>query len=241
MLNRDDQIFLEQYVTYFKLISESTGDLLGGILGLDHKILYKSEFSKRIGASDSEVMEHLKKPEVIALQTKAIEKRILIKYLLMGLMENGKSSFLILSYAPIINPSTNNVVALYSSSKVVETFNIWFILSKYYTKGVAVIDKFEYQIKLTAREKQVVFLFLLNLDSSTIAEIVSKIEGKRISKNAIDQVFTAQLIPKFAVFGRKALYDKLTDLGYYRFIPNNVLHKGFCIEITDYTIFDHND
>ena len=241
MLNKDDQIFLEQYVAYFKLISESTGDLFGGVLSLDYKILYKSAFSKRIGASDNEVMEHLKKPEIIALQTKAIEKRILVKYLLMGQLESGKSSFLILSYAPVINPSTNNVVALYSSSRVVETLNIWFILSKYYTKDIAVIDEFEYQIKLTAREKQVVFLFLLNLDSSTIAEIVSKIEGKRISKNAIDQVFTAQLIPKFAVFGRKALYDKLTDLGYYRFIPNNVLHKGFCIEITDYTIFDHND
>lgn len=241
MLNKDDQIFLEQYISYFKLISESTGDLLGGVLSLDYKILYKSAFSKHIGASDNEVMEHLKKPEIIALQAKAIEKRILVKYLLMGQLENGKSSFLILSYAPIINPNTNNIVALYCGNKVVETLNIWFILSKCYTKGIATMDEFEYQIKLTAREKQVVFLFLLNLDSNTIAEIISKIENKKISKNAIDQVFTAQLIPKFSVFGRKALYEKLTELGYYRFVPNNVLQKGFCIEITDYTILDQND
>lgn len=242
MLNKNDQIFLEQYIAYFKLISESTGDLLGGIINLNHEILYKSAFAEQIGASDREVTEHLKKPEIIALQTKAIEKRALVKYLLMGQLENGRSSFLILSYAPIINPNTNNVVALYSRSKVVETLNIWFILSKCYTKGIATMDEFEYQIKLTAREKQVVFLFLLNLDSNTIAEIISKIENKKISKNAIDQVFTTQLIPKFLVFGRKALYDKLTELGYYRFVPNNVLsNKGFCIEITDYTVFDQND
>lgn len=47
-----------------------------------------------------------------------------------------------------------------------------------------------------------------------------------------------QLIPKFSVYGRKALYEKLTDLGYHRFIPNNVLCNGFCIEITDDTVFD---
>jgi hypothetical protein len=238
MLKQKDQMFLEQYVAYFKLISESTGDLLGGVLSLECKILYKSAFSKRIGASDNEVIEHLRKPEIMALQAKAIENRVLVKYLLMGQLESGKPSFLILSYAPIINPSTNNIVALYGSSKEVETFNIWFILSKYYTKGIAVVDEFEYQIKLTAREKQVVFLFLLNLDSSTIAEIVSKIEGKKISKSAIDQIFTSQLIPKFAVFGRKALYDKLAELGYYRFVPNNILCNEFCIEITDYTVFD---
>lgn len=240
MLEPTDQEFLNQYIAYFKLISESTGDLLGGVLSLDREILYKSEFAKRLGVSDNEVVAHLHKPEVMALQDKAIEKRSLVKYLLMGAFENSSTRFLVLSYAPIINPKTDNIVALYNSSKLVDTLNIWFILSKYYTKGVAVIDKFEYQIKLTNREKQVVFLFLLNLDSSTIAKIISRIEGKTISKNAIDQVFKSQLIPKFSVFGRKALYDKLIDLGYYRFVPNNILRDGFCIEITDYTIFDRS-
>lgn len=240
MLEQTDQEFLNQYISYFKLISESTGDFLGGILSLEKEILFKSEFSKYIGISDNEVVEHLHKPDVVALQDKAIEKRSLVKYLLMDTVPNGQSRFLTITYAPIINPKTSNIVALYSSSKLVDSLNIWFILSKYYTKGIAVIDKFEYQIKLTNREKQVVFLFLLNLDSSTIAKIISRIEGKTISKNAIDQVFKSQLIPKFSVFGRKALYDKLIDLGYYRFVPNNILRNGFCIEITDYTIFDHS-
>ena len=77
---------------------------------------------------------------------------------------------------------TRIMLLLFSSSRVVETLNIWFILSKYYTKGIAVIDEFEYQIKLTAREKQVVFLFLLNLDSSTIAEIVSRLKVREYLK-----------------------------------------------------------
>jgi len=239
MLNQEDHEFLTQYITCFELISKSTNTLLGGVMALDHKILYRSEFSKSIGASEDEVMEHLQKPEVIALQMKAVETRKSVKYLLMGSLRNGQPRFLIVSYAPIISPKTNNIIALYSNSKLVDTLNIWFVLSKYYAKGIAVLDEFEYQIKLTNREKQVVFLFLLNLDSNTIAEIVSKIECKKISKNTIDQVFSMQLIPKFSVYNRKALYDKLVNLGYYRFVPNNVLRNSFCIEITDYTVFDH--
>lgn len=239
MLEQTDQEFLNHYVSYFKLISESTGELLGGILSINKEILYKSVFSERIGVSYNELVAHLHKPEVAALQDKAMHNKTTIKYLLMDTAKNGQSLFLVITYAPIINPKTGNIVALYSSSKLVDTLNIWFMLSKHYSKSAALIDKFDYPIKLTNREKQVVFLFLLNLESNTIAEIISKIEGKKISKNAIDQVFKSQLIPKFSVFGRKALYEKLIDLGYYRFIPNNILRDGFCIEITDYTVLDH--
>lgn len=238
MLNKDDQAFIKQYVACFKLISQSTGEILGGVLGLDGELLYQSEFSKRLGISQEDVIEHLHRSDILLLQQKAIEKRVLVKYLYMGVSAEGRSMFLILSYAPIINAETKNVVALYSNSQVFDTPSIWLILSKYYNEGIAVIDEFKYQIKLTSREKQVVFLFLLNLDSNTIADVISKIEGKKISKNAIDQVFKSQLIPKFAVYGRKALYERLIDLGYYRFIPNNVLRNGFCIEITDYMVFD---
>lgn len=182
MLNTDDQNFLEQYVSYFKLINESTGSILGGVLNLDHQILYRSEFAKRFLASEEDVMEHIQKPDIAALLDKAIEMRNLVKYLLMFKLRDGSSKFLIVTYAPIINPITNTVVALYCNSRVFDTPNIWFILSKYYNKGIAVIDEFEYQIKLTNREKQVVFLFLLNLDSSTIADIISKIEGKKFLK-----------------------------------------------------------
>jgi hypothetical protein len=47
----------------------------------------------------------------------------------------------------------------------------------------------------------VIFLFLLNLDSKSIAEIINRIENKTISKNTIDQIFTTQLMPNFAVYG----------------------------------------
>lgn len=78
---------------------------------------------------------------------------------------------------------------------------------------------------------------MLNFESQTIAELIAKIENKTISKNAIDQVFTKQLLPKFGVYSRKALYEKLQDLGYDRLIPHNILQDGFTQDLTDYVIF----
>ena len=86
-----------------------------------------------------------------------------------------------------------------------------------------------------------IFLFLLNLDSKSIAEIINRIdriENKTISRNTIDQIFTTQLMPNFAAYGRKALHIKLVQLIYYRFIPRNILCNDFAIEITDYVIFN---
>ena len=82
-----------------------------------------------------------------------------------------------------------------------------------------------------------VFFFLLNLESSTIAEVLSKIENKRITKNSIDQIFSKQLLPKFGVYSRKALYNKLYDNGYTRIVPQNILNEGILLDITDYVIF----
>lgn len=240
MLNKEDQDFLKQYVSSFKLISESTCDVIGSIFNLEHEVLYRSPFASAIvGISDSELVKRSQSPEIVALRNKVVQTHKVVKYLILNQVDDEHAKFFVLSYAPIINPSTKNLVGIYVNLRYVEAFNIWVMLSKYYNTGIATLDKFDYDIKLTEREKQVVFLFLLNLDSNTIADIVSKIEHKTISKNAIDQIFRSQLVPKFNVFSRKALYDKLIALGYYRFVPQNVLRDGFAVEITDFSVFEN--
>ncbi len=77
--------------------------------------------------------------------------------------------------------------------------------------------------KLTRREKQVIFLFLSNLNSQEITEVFYKLEGKKVSKSTIDSLFTDQLFPKFEVYNRQALYAKLINLGYNRLIPEEML------------------
>lgn len=51
-------------------------------------------------------------------------------------------------------------------------------------------------------------------------------------------MFNKQLFPKFGVYNRKALYDKLITLGYNRLMPKNVLNDGILLEITDYVVFN---
>ena len=79
------------------------------------------------------------------------------------------------------------------------------------------------KIKLSKREKQVIFLFLANLNSQEIADTLFKIDNKRITKSTIDSVFTDQLYLKFKVASCTALHKKLLELSYHEFIPQEIL------------------
>jgi hypothetical protein len=92
-------------------------------------------------------------------------------------------------------------------------------------------------IRLTKREQQVIFFFMLNFKSEQIGSLITKIEKKTVSKDAVDQLFRRQLFPKFDVVNRKALYDKLNKMGFAQVIPYNVLDEGFSIEITNNNVF----
>ncbi len=78
-------------------------------------------------------------------------------------------------------------------------------------------------IKLSKREKQVVFLFLSNFNSQEIANILSQIDNKSISKNTIDSVFADQLFIKFNVVNRTALRNELLKYDFNRLIPKELL------------------
>lgn len=80
--------------------------------------------------------------------------------------------------------------------------------------------------KLSKREKQIIFLFLANLNSTEMVEIIHKMENKKLSKGTIDCVFTDQLFPKFEVYNRQALYAKLFQLGYNKLIPIEMIPKN---------------
>lgn len=75
-------------------------------------------------------------------------------------------------------------------------------------------------IKLTKREENVVFLLILNYSSREIADILSKVENKKISKDAVDKLITNQLQVKFDVIYRYKLIERLVELGYHRITPS---------------------
>lgn len=75
-------------------------------------------------------------------------------------------------------------------------------------------------IKLTKREENVVFLLILNYSSREIADILSKVENKKVSKDAVDKLITNQLQIKFDVVYRYKLVERLVELGYHRITPS---------------------
>lgn len=80
---------------------------------------------------------------------------------------------------------------------------------------------------------------MLNLESQAIADLMSKLENKQVTKNAIDQILNKRLFLKFNVYNRKSLHEKLSEYGFQRIIPHNILVDGLFFDITDYVVFDN--
>lgn len=127
---------------------------------------------------------------------------------------------------PLINSNTDNVVGV-----LFQTFE-WGITTNFTQQIIQLYNTFDHEertiadkmsYKLTKRERQVVFFFLARLSSQEIADTLFKLDGKKIAKSTIDNIFTEQLYKKFNVTNRPALYSKLVEFGYNKLIPQEVL------------------
>lgn len=64
---------------------------------------------------------------------------------------------------------------------------------------------------------------MASLGSQEIADHLTRINHKTITKSTIDSIFNQQLYQKFKVFNRIQLHDKLLESGYNNFIPNTFI------------------
>lgn len=238
-LQSSDENFLNEFVKCIKFVTQTPTGFFFGVNNL-YGVNYYSSWKETVGVSLDELRTKILTDSLVqAVRKRTIEFRENTKLLVITSFGDLKPIMFTLSHSPIINTETSNVVGIMIISSTIDIPNLASIFAKYYDdKNSAVDYELDKRIQLTEREKQVVFFFLLNLESQTISEILTKIENKRISKNAIDQVFYKQLFPKFEVYNRKALYQKLLELHYNRIIPHNVLQKEFIMDITDYVIFN---
>lgn len=136
--------------------------------------------------------------------------------------------------SPLINPVTSNCVGLIYHGFEYGTLNFNQQMLNLQGSLQENIAWDNLKIKLTRREKQVIFFFLANLNSQEIADMIFRLENKRIAKSTIDSLFTDQLYVKFGVFNRPALYEKLIQLNFDSLIPQEVLID------TSYPLKKHN-
>ena len=138
---------------------------------------------------------------------------------------NEITQFYMTSKYPIINPETNNVVGIFNISHQVLYSSIQHQLMRALEVYEIAKDANIESYQLTKREKQLIFLFLSGMSSKEISIVISKIEGKEISKNTIDNIFSNQIRVKFNAFSREALTEKLLKLGFDHLIPNDLINS----------------
>ena len=145
---------------------------------------------------------------------------------------NKITQFYMTSKYPIINPETNNVIGIFNISHEVLYRSIQHQLMRalevYEVAKNVNIEAYQ----LTKREKQLIFLFLSGMSSKEISIVLSKIEGREISKNTIDIIFSNQIRVKFNAFSREALTEKLLKLGFDHLIPSDLINS-FKIPLLD--------
>jgi hypothetical protein len=125
--------------------------------------------------------------------------------------------------SPIINPLNQEVVGILLQGLEISVLNLNQLITNCYATIKPPRLEAPKLPHLSKRERQVIFLFMAQLTSQEIAEMIYRLEHKKVSKSTIDSLFTDQLYPKFKVNSRSALYAKLCQLNFDQLIPSDIL------------------
>jgi hypothetical protein len=250
-MKSNDYDFIVSYAEKWLAVFSPILEFGGALIGLDNKMIKRiappeeilgqlsgDDLSKKLILFDEYIEKKSVAPDMIASNMQAIDERRAVRRLeVHNLFEIEPKVYMIFRH-PIINPDTENVAGLWVFGYPVEVSNVSGLVSDFYAHDSKCRKNMKKEnIRLTKREQQVVFFFMLNFKSEQIGSLITKIEKKTVSKDAVDQLFRRQLFPKFDVVNRKALYDKLNKMGFAQVIPYNVLDEGFSIEITNNNVF----
>lgn len=239
-MNESDKEFQKQFCDSLKFVFDHTEGLIGGVLSPQFDLLLKAKFSTTVGLDESEIAKLIINKQVNDCLQKVLSTKKTVKLLAAKSFSNQNIKIFIAHYIPIVNPATNNLVAIWVRSGPIDVFDISAILLRYFKHGeTSLSTSNQEKINLTEKEKCVIFFFMLNLESQAIADLMSKLENKQVTKNAIDQILNKRLFLKFNVYNRKSLHEKLSEYGFQRIIPHNILVDGLFFDITDYVVFDN--
>jgi hypothetical protein len=241
-----NQEFLKQTIAAFKFIELGLKDLLLAIKNSDSIMLFCTQpyvtllglknLAEVIGSECiMDTFGKFNRHDVLKEDQSVIKSRKR-HYTLKIHKFCGKIQPMLSMKEPIINPHTNEVVAIFiqTSKLSMASFSQEIIKSLSNTKIINSSARQAY--KLSKREKQVIFLFLSHLSSQEIADILSKMDTKKIAKSTIDGIFTEQLFVKFNVVNRVGLRKKLNELGYTQAIPAEIL-DGTIIPLQELQVY----
>ncbi len=145
---------------------------------------------------------------------------------LLSLRFSRQTSYwlIILTYAPLINPDTDNVIG-FKITGVLPDFPLNFynlekiIQSSHYENKPPLDSASEEQLQ----EEAILFLLFHCENYQRIAELLSLTNGRKITRFMVSKVVTRKIYPKFAVINLEALKQKAHEQGYHKKIPVGLL------------------
>jgi len=230
----EDDNLLQNIVTAIDLITRTSPDQMFGIKNLNSEMIYySSSYANFLGMEASTILgktTHFSlydnpniEPIILNEDNSVILGQKPIRFLKINRI-NGNLKPYVCIKSPIINPNNNKVIGILLQGLEISALNLNHeIIRSYVTFNQTQENMAQPLPYLTRRERQVIFFFMNQLTSQEIADIIFKIEGKKISKSTIDSLFNDQLYIKFEVNSRVGLFEKLQKLGYDKLIPSDVL------------------
>ena len=183
--------------------------------------LVDSKMEDIIGKTTSKGLENLNLEEVKKRDLEIIATRETKSILIITNFSDGIKPRLFVK-TPLINPENNQVVGLNCMIYDYCYTNLSHQIASLYNTDTSKQIK-ALNLKLTKREKQIIFFLLRHFNSQEIAEMIGKFENKTITKSTIDSIVINNLFNKFEVTNRQALYDKLVRLGFANLVPKEIL------------------
>ena len=234
-INSKNQCFLTKVIELYKLVYMNDIMLLIDTNGI---VIFISNKSQEVIKSNAEESIGKHYIEALPLPKENINKITesfcaVIKtgstkeYLSINL--NHTNDFMIMQgvIKPIINPETNDIVALSVESRRLN-FPVYFYKMLMFTSNALRTNKIEHSDQfLTLREHEIGFLLFYCKNANNIAQIISNLHDKPISSKTINNIIRQQLYAKFNVYNLDTLRDKLYENGYHKNIPASLLANTY--------------
>lgn len=227
-MSNDD--FLAEIMMVYKRFDELTPFFNFEVRSLEGRLLLRSASFQQYSGIERNVDSYglpanldYYDPEISLREEREVILTKVIKHAINVNYFEGEIQPYLTSKYPLVNISTGSVVGvLVVFQKLLINSLQHLLLRAINAYNKVSLVNFEH-LKLTKREKQLIFLFINGLSSKEIALILSNLEGKAVAKSTIDNIFMNQLRVKFNAHSRESLYDRLIEFGFDNMIPSDLL------------------
>lgn len=255
--NTEDQIYLEQYISAFKLLYGTNAYIgisyikdknfnycaasqqfiqLLDVVGEEGKLIGKDDYQIPALQSYVSMVNTIRKQDIQICVERKAQKFLYIT--------PDKYAYIAQKY-PIINPHTNNVIGVHGQlSKFVSPHPLKYLstladsadcvppLTADENEQIAAINK-----HLTERKHMILYLSIQRYSYSEVAEILTEL-GYKISKERVNDHINA-LKYIFSVTSKEELINKAIALNYNCYIPRKLFQVGSYLLDDDLLISEH--